>query len=526
MSKSSKISYLVSGISLLMLLVARLILGGWIDYLWIPFGISIGTFVFALAVDYKFYFEFLTMKTTKHGMNMGALIGLCLVLTVAVNYLGTRFDKSFDLTREKLNTLSDQTHQALSTLTDPLTILVFYRGNEDKEIRGQLKQNFQIYMDASPKVKIEFIDALLDVDMAKKYLESQKFAVVLDYKGKKAQIEEPYDEEKTASAIFKVTAQEEKTIYFLTGNGERDIDSTEGESLKSFAESLRADGYVVAKLNLLGGDKMPSTGSVIIEAGPKSPLIDAELDKLRQFVREGGHMLIAADPGEHHNLALLTKTFGVEFHNNYIINEFEDLNSLGPLAALGAEYDHTSDITKKFYQGGRVMGSIFMIASEISRASDASTALTIKDIVKTTSKAYVSNQPKPSKDPSYKSVAVGISVSGPVDKIGGAKDDTAKKDDQAKDDKDKKEFAVVIYGDSDFMSNTFFRFGANRDLAMNSVSFLANDLSHISIRPKTPEATPLELTSTKEIMVFMAGVGLPLMLIVLSGFFWYRRRNL
>src|ERR1700689_2294399 len=106
MSKWGKISYLVSGLSLLMLLVARLILGGWIEYLWAPFVISIATFVFALAVDYKFYLEFLSMRTTKHGMNMGALIGLCLVLIVALNYLGTRFDKSFDMTKEKLNTLS------------------------------------------------------------------------------------------------------------------------------------------------------------------------------------------------------------------------------------------------------------------------------------------------------------------------------------------------------------------------------------------------------------------------------------
>ena len=51
-------------------------------------------------------------------------------------------------------------------------------------------------------------------------------------------------------------------------------------------------------------------------------------------------------------------------------------------------------------------------------------------------------------------------------------------------------------------------------------------MGNISIRPKTPEATPLEMTQTKEVIFMVSGLGLPLVLIILSGFFWYRRRNL
>ncbi len=522
MSKWGKIGFLVSGLSLLVLFVTRLILGGWMDLLWVPFGLFCGAFVMAVAVDYKFYFDFLSMRTTKHGMNMGVLILLSVILLVAINFLGTRFDKTFDMTKEKLNTLSEPTLQALGGLDDDLKLLVFYRGTDDKELRGQLKQNFQTYVDANPRVKIQFMDALLEVEAAKKYLESQRFAVVLDYKGKRAQIDEPYDEEKTTSAIFKVTAKEDKTIYFLTGHGERDIDGDGGENIKMFAENLRSDGYKVAKLNTMAGEKLPPPPAVVVIAGPRSPLLDGELDGLREFARAGGHLLILADPGEKHNLALLTKSVGVEFRNNYILNEFDNLEQLGPQAALGADYDRNSDITKKFFLGGRVMGSIFMLASEVARAGDASTELTFKDIVKTTPKAYVSNQPKPVKNPEPRSVTIGVSVSGPVTAL-------AKKvgDEAAKKDGDKKaDFSAVVFGDSDFMSNQYIRLGANRDLAMNTVAYLANDANHISVRPKTPEATPLELTTTKEIVVILAGLSLPLCLIILSGFFWYRRRNL
>ncbi len=514
MSKWGKICYLVGGLSLLVMLVARLLLQGWIDYLFVPFFIGIAAVLGALIIDYKFYLEFFTMKTTKRGMNMGVIILLALVLIVAVNFLGVQFDHSFDMTKEKLNTLSDQSIEALKNLKGDLKILVFYRGGEDKDLRVQLRQNFEIYTDASSKVKLRFVDALTNPDLAKQYLEHQRFAVMVDYDGRRVQIDDPYNEEKTTSAILKVEEKTQKTIYFLTGHGERSIDGAEQENIKGFAEALREDGYRVAAIDLMKGDKLPPPPGVVVIDGPHSAFLDAELDELRKFAEAGGRLMICIDPGLSHNLAQLTNSFGVEFHNNYVINEFEQLNELGPLAALGGEYDRQSPITKKFYEGGRVMGSIFMIASEVTAAHSAPSGLTIANLVSSSPQAYVSNDPKPSKNPERRVVTLAVSVHGALDAA--AKNPTPAQ----------KNFEAVVFGDSDFTDNTFFRFGANKDLAMNSVSWLADDMSHISIRPKVPEATPLELTSTKQIIFLLSGLGMPLAFVVLGGFFWYRRRSL
>lgn len=88
MSKLAKILWLVSGLSLMALLTIRYILGGWeTDWMYLPLGLFVICFFVALVVDYKFYFEFLTLKTTKHGMNMGVLILLVMALLVSVNFL-------------------------------------------------------------------------------------------------------------------------------------------------------------------------------------------------------------------------------------------------------------------------------------------------------------------------------------------------------------------------------------------------------------------------------------------------------
>jgi hypothetical protein len=64
------------------------------------------------------------------------------------------------------------------------------------------------------------------------------------------------------------------------------------------------------------------------------------------------------------------------------------------------------------------------------------------------------------------------------------------------------------------------------DLAMNTMAYLFDDTTNITIRPKSLESTKLEITPNKGLGIAIAGVGLPLGLIILSGVLWYRRRSL
>src|SRR5690606_13084882 len=103
-------------LSFIVLFVLRFILGGWVDWFWVFFvisGLGIGT---AVVLDWRLYLEFMTMRTTKHGANMGVLILMSLALVVASNYLGYRFNRTLDVTEEKLNSLSDQTMSVLEKL--------------------------------------------------------------------------------------------------------------------------------------------------------------------------------------------------------------------------------------------------------------------------------------------------------------------------------------------------------------------------------------------------------------------------
>ena len=53
---------------------------------------------------------------------------------------------------------------------------------------------------------------------------------------------------------------------------------------------------------------------------------------------------------------------------------------------------------------------------------------------------------------------------------------------------------LIVFGDSDFLTNGLLNAqGVNRDLALNSISYLLNEPDLISIRPKRLKATQLIL---------------------------------
>ena len=88
------------------------------------------------------------------------------------------------------------------------------------------------------------------------------------------------------------------------------------------------------------------------------------------------------------------------------------------------------------------------------------------------------------------------------------------------------DFKGAVFGDSDFMSNNILFQGVNRDLALNTFAFLADDAGLISIRPKQPKGTELTMTVNQQRMAVIAGIGSPLILFIVGAIVWFRRRGL
>lgn len=529
MSPWSKISFVVAVISCLIILAVYFILGGvWIPILYffvVTMALSLGA---AIVLDWKLYVEFFLMRTTKHGMNMGMMILLSLTALVCINYLGVHYNKTFDLTAEKLYSLSDQTKKLISGLDSDVDVKVFYKGPAGLTEKGQITKVLDLYKDFSNKVKINYYNTYKDQAEATQYLtqlsdkDSAKAFAFVEVKGKKIRVESPFDENQFTGAMIKASRRGEKKIYFLKGHGERDLESENPDGLKVFKEALEGQAFKVESLNLLEKNEIPKDADFLAIVGPKTNYLDPELEKLRDYMKTAGRLLVAIDPGQRQNLAGFLKSFGVEFMNNYVISLSR--NGYTPMA-VGLIFSPLSKVTESFQTGKDNNYAVFDLASEMRTAPDKPGSFKVTEIVKTSPNSLaVSDLQKELNENDLgkmQTFALGMEVTGRMDE----KDANGKVTETNAADEKNKQFELLAYGDSDFMSNQAIFLGVNRDLALNSAADLAHETDLIGSHPKSYKGTVLDIGRYQQLGVIGGGIGLPIFLLISSGVMWFRRRG-
>ena len=97
-------------------------------------------------------------------------------------------------------------------------------------------------------------------------------------------------------------------------------------------------------------------------------------------------------------------------------------------------------------------------------------------------------------------------------------------------DKATKPFKAVIAADTDFLSNGVIFQNVNRDLALNSISYLLGDSDLISIAPKEVSITqmrmsPPEFSQFYKFVVMGIFFPLPFLFLGISIVLWLKRRH-
>ena len=84
---------------------------------------------------------------------------------------------------------------------------------------------------------------------------------------------------------------------------------------------------------------------------------------------------------------------------------------------------------------------------------------------------------------------------------------------------------MVVFGNAGFANNQFLGQYFNRDLLLNTVSWLVGEEELISIRPRTMRASRVQLTADQGTTVFYLSVLiLPEILLIAGLATWWRRR--
>jgi ABC-type uncharacterized transport system involved in gliding motility auxiliary subunit len=451
-------------------------------------------------------------RQARYGANSVVLTISVIGIIALVNYLGSRYQMRFDLTEAKTFSISDQTTNILRDLKTDVKITAFYQEN-NPSLR-QAKDLLSNYTYGSDKVKVTYIDPDRQPAVAQQYGVERYGTVVFEADGRKEKVTTVGEQEFT-SALIKLSKKKETKVYFLNGHGELSLEEFGDKGISKLKESLGKDHYASEALNLPSKQAVPADADVVVLAGPRSPMSSKEADLLAKWLDKGGKLLAMVDPTVDPGLNAVFKAYGVELGNNLVIDPLNhSWTDVGTPAVTNYRFH---DITK----GMAGVATFFPRTRSVSLAKDQPAGQMGAVLAETTPAGWgetnMSN-PKMGFDK-------GTDLAGPVS-LAVAVNRDAKDAPKPKDGEKAAQTRLVVIGNSTFATNGVVGQSAtNADLALNSINWLAQEESLIAIRPKQPQQKQISLTGGQMNGIFTVSVlAVPLAVLTLGGFIWYRRR--
>ena len=184
--------------------------------------------------------------------------GNALVLGVAVlgilglaNYFAFRHSKRWDFTKSQRYSLSDQTKKVVRGLGEEVTLWYFQRSVEVGAGRERLTQMQQL----SPKLKVEFVDPVAQPRWRASSRSPACPTLVVVRGGKREKIGND-SEQDVVNAVIKVTRESQKTLCFVTGEGERGLDDSSAARGSALKDALAKSQYETKELFLVREPKV------------------------------------------------------------------------------------------------------------------------------------------------------------------------------------------------------------------------------------------------------------------------------
>jgi len=191
-------------------------------------------------------------RQARYGTLAGVSILVVLGILTAINYIGAKQNKRWDLTANKQFSLSDQSRTVLVKLDSPLRIRVFAQEPDFPRYRDKLKE----YEYASKQVSTEYIDPDKKPTVARDLGIQTYGTIVFDYKGRSERATTDTEQELT-NTVIKVVSGKQRKVYFTQGHGERDTASSDRDGYNSISTALGHENYGVDKVTIAQAGAIP-----------------------------------------------------------------------------------------------------------------------------------------------------------------------------------------------------------------------------------------------------------------------------
>jgi ABC-type uncharacterized transport system involved in gliding motility auxiliary subunit len=478
--------------------------------LWISLGVAImGLAIYAL-LNPKRVREFLAGRQARHGSNAVIMLIAFILILVVVNAIVYQNPVQWDWTEGQSNSLAPETIATLKALPNPVHAIGFFTQRTDSTSTKGLFDRLKAK--SNGKFSYEFIDPETKPAKAQLYNVTTDGTVVLVMQNHQELLTSTTDQDVT-NGLVRLMNPGQRTVYFLTGHGERDSENSSNTSYTRASSVLESKNYTVKTLNLLAQNKVPEDALAIIISGPTKPISSEEMLLLNDYVAKGGSLVVLEDPTLESSTSntsdplidYLTTTWGVTINNDLVIDP-----SLSQVI-VAVEFTYGSHAITNSLQSQN-MGSFYPTARSLTldtTLQDVQTTALVKTIDRswgeTDFAALQNNQ-----------VAFDAStdLAGPLTIAAVAENANTKG-------------RVVVIGDSDFADDTYFDQYGNGDMFINSVDWAAAQEKMISLTAKQPITRQMRLLGQLTILLlaFAFVILIPGLIVAGGVASWLVRRS-
>ena len=458
-------------------------------------------------------------------ITLGVIVGLILV-----NLLIGQFTPQLDMTQSKLFSLSEQTTQVLAQVKTPVKFYGMWKPGEESQ---DVMPVVNLYLAKNKNITLQVIDPDQNPGFVTKYDPDKKgisrgSLIVEGDKG--FRVIAPYDmydftqnqqgqssvtgisvERRITSALLFAGTGNTPIVYELTGHGETALSSL------GLVDTVERENYTLQSLNLLVAS-MPSDASAIIMNNPKRDLTSDEANKLLDYLGNGGRFLVLADYniGDLTNLNTVLASYGVRLDYGIVHEIDPNYVALDPRTEWPDLPNH--EITQPLSDKSRTP-VVLLEAMSLSQLDTVRRTIDIKPLMTSSARSFLRTDLNES---SINKVA--SDIAGPLT-LGMAVADPG--DDWIDPNKPQPQTRIVIIGCGNLLPIASQGFDANRDIFMNSLTWIQNRPETISVRSKSLFILPLRLNLIQ--LIIFGGVFIliiPVAFFVTGFITWLKRRHL
>jgi hypothetical protein len=466
---------------------------------------------------------------------------LVLAVVVMVNYLGARWHYRAYLSAQTRQPLSPLTIGLLRSLTNDVKVTLFY-DREDPlftTVAGLLAD----YRDVNPRVSVTAVDYRWDAAEAQRVLGryrdaltgvTNKNLIIFDCAGRVKVVngnalaeyvpeylpETLRDESGSAwrrkpvaflgekmftAALLAVTSARQFQACFLTGHGEHSLADAGDTGYRTFASVLHQNYIRTDALSLVGTNAVPGDCDLLVIAGPAIAIPTNELEKVQQYLLQGGRLLALCNPaalGRETGLERLLARWNVIIGNSAVRDEEQSETGRDVVVSAYAPHPLVSSL----------VGYAIYLAQprEISvmepRSRDAGVPR-VQPVCFTGERAYLADDPRGPRRRYAVAAAVENAVPGVVTERGTTR--------------------ILVVGDSLCFDNQCIEKWANRDFAAAAVNWLLERsqlLEGVGPRPVQEFRVTMTRAQVKTVRWILLA-ALPGAVLSLGGLVWLRRRT-